>query len=159
MTQPTIYDIEKLEIARKLLEEVSDSENFNTLDYHPDLHLGDALQAIDELLSEYYPPGYTPLKNAPIMHLRVARPWHEKLKDTTFTALGELSGVLVITAALSACTSLFCWGVSDAKDAFGYRSTPDFAAQSQAYRGLAIASISAALGCGLVGSVINEVRK
>ena len=51
------------------------------------------------------------------------------------------------------------WGLSDAKDAFGYRVRPDFAAQSQAYRGVAIASIGAALGCGVVGSVINETRK
>jgi hypothetical protein len=79
----------------------------------------------------------------------------QKLKTNIFTTLSEISGVLVITAALSACTSLFCWGVSDAKDAFGYRSTPDFAAQSQAYRGLALASVAAALGCGVVGSVIK----
>jgi len=153
MTQPTIYDIEKLKIAKKLLEEVSDSKNFKTLDYHPDLHLGDALQAIDELLSEYYPEGYTPPETISEGSFHI-RPWHEKLKNTAFTALGELSGVLVITAALSACTSLFCWGVSDTKAAFGYRTNPNFAAQSQAYRGVAIASISAALGCGVVGSVL-----
>ncbi len=159
MTQLTIYDIEKLEIAKKLLLEVEDSEGFKNIDYYPDLHLGDALQAIDELLAEIYPPSYTPPKNAPIKHLYKVRPWYEKLKNITFTTLGDISGVLIITAALSACTSLFCWGVSDAKAAFGHRSSPDFAAQSQAYRGLALASIGAALGCGVVGSVINEARK
>jgi hypothetical protein len=91
--------------------------------------------------------------------MRIARPWHEKLKDAAFVALGDISGVLVITAALSACTSLFCWGVSDAKDALGYRTRPDFAGVSQAYRGVAITSIGAALGCGVVGSVIKETRK
>ncbi|MBW4504543.1 MAG: hypothetical protein KME57_34605 [Scytonema hyalinum WJT4-NPBG1] len=156
MNQLSIYDIEKLEIARKLLEEVEASEGFKATDYHPDLHLGDALQAIDELLSEYYPENYTPLlKNEhPDLCIELTYPF-QKLKTNIFTTLSEISGVLVITAALSACTSLFCWGVSDAKDAFGYRSTPDFAAQSQAYRGLALASVAAALGCGVVGSVIK----
>jgi hypothetical protein len=153
MTEFTIYAVEKLEIAKKLLLEVEASEGFKNTDYHPDLLLGDAVQAIDELLTEYYPENYTP----PDLRINIKskeKPWHEKLKNTAFTALGELSGVLVITAALSACTSLFCWGISDAKDVLGYRTRPDFAAQSQAYRGLALASIGAALGCGVVGSVL-----
>ena len=154
----SIYDVEKLEIAKKLLQEVSDSEGFKSIDYHPDLHLGDALQAIDELLSEYYPENYTPPETIAEGSCRIS-PWHEKLKNTAFTTLGEISGILIITAALSGCASLFCWGISDTKDAFGYRAKPDFATQSQAYRGLAIASIGAALGCGVVGSVINETRK
>jgi hypothetical protein len=154
----TIYEAEKLEIAKKLLEEVSESEGFKTLDYHPDLHLADALQAIDELLSEYYPEGYVLPETIAEASCHI-RPWHEKLKNTASTTLGEISGILVITAALSACTSLFCWGLSGAKDAFGYTARPDFAAQSQIYRGVAIASIGAALGCGVVGSVINETRK
>ncbi len=147
--------IERLEIMEQWLEEIVESEELAELDIYPDVTLGDSLQGVKEILDAYYPEGYTPPKNAPIMHLRVARPWHEKLKSIAFTTLGEISGILVITAALSACASVFCWGVSDTKDAFGYRSKPDFTAQSQAYRGLALASIGAALGCGVIGSVIK----
>jgi len=151
----TRSQIERLEIMEQWLEEIVESEELAAFDCHPDITLGDSLQGIQEILSAYYPPGYTPPKNAPTLHMRIARPWYEKLKDAAFVALGDISGVLVVTAALSACTSLFCWGVSDAKDALGYRTRPDFAAQSQAYRGVAIASIGAALGCGVVGSVIK----
>jgi hypothetical protein len=154
MTNLTIYEIEKLEIAKKLIQEVSDSEGFKATDYYPDLHLGDALQAIDELLEQYYPEGYTPPK--PIKYLRKVKPWNQQLKDTFTTALGDLSGTLVITAALSICASLTCWGISDAKAAFGHRQQPDFAAQSQIYRGVTLVSIGAAFGCGVVGSVLKE---
>jgi hypothetical protein len=149
----TRSQIERLEIIEQWLEEIAESEEFAELDIHPDVTLGDSLQGVQEVLNAYYPPGYTPPK--PTKYLYNVRPWHEKLKNTAFTTLGEISGILVITAALSACTSLFCWGISDTKDAFGYRSKPDFAAQSQAYRGVAIASIGAALGCGVVGSAIK----
>ena len=154
MSQPTIYDIEKLEIAKKLLEEVSDSENFKNLDYCPDLHLGDALQAIEEVLDAYHPLGYKPRK--PTKYLYKVRPWHEKLKDHLFVALGDVSGALVVVAALSACFSVGCWGLSDAKSALGNKKQPDFAAQSQIYRALAIASISTALGLGVIGSSIKK---
>ena len=153
MNNLTIYEIEKLEIAKKLIQEVFDSEGFKATDYYPDLHLGDALQAIDELLEAYYPEGYTPPK--PVQYLTKVKSWNLQLKNMVVTALSELSGTLVITAALSICASFTCWGVSDAKAAFGYEQQPDFAAQSQLYRGVALASIGAALGCGVVGSVIK----
>ncbi len=155
----TRNQIEKLEIMEQWLEEIVESKELAAFDCHADVTLGDSLQGVQEVLNSYYPDGYTPPKSAPTLHIRTVQPWHEKLKDIAFTTLGEISGVLIITAALSACTSLFCWGVSDTKNAFGYRNKPDFAAQSQAYRGLALASIGAALGCGVVGSVINEGKK
>jgi hypothetical protein len=153
MTLLTTYDIEKLEIAKKLLKEVEISEGFKTTDYHPDLYLGDALQAIDELLEAYYLEGYTSPK--PPKYLYKVRPWHEKLTDRTFLLLSDISGALVISSVFSVCASLTFWGLSDIKAAFGNRQQPDFAAQSQIYRGVALASISTALGCGVVASVIK----
>lgn len=148
----TRSQIERLEIMEQWLEEIVESKELAAFDCHADVTLGDSLQGVQEVLNAYYPPGYTPPK--PTLHIRTVRPWHEKLKDRVFVTLGEISGVLVITSALSACLSLCCWGLSDTKDALGHRQQPDFAAQSQAYRGLALASIGAALGCGVVGSVI-----
>ena len=151
----TRSQIERLEIMEQWLEEIVCSEEFTDLDIHPDVTLGDSLQGVQEVLNAYYPPGYTPPKSAPTLHIRTVQPWHEKLKDIAFTTMGEISGILVITAALSGCASLFCWGISDAKDAFGHKQQPDFAAQSQAYRGLALASVGTALGCSVVASVIK----
>jgi len=152
----TTRQIEKLEIIEDWLKEIVESEEFAALDCYPDVTLGDSLQGVQETLNAYYPTGYTPPKNSPTLHIRTVRSWHEKLKDRLFVTLGDISGVLVITAALSACASVFCWGASDVKDAFGYRAKPDFAAQSQIYRGVAIASIGAALGCGVVGSCLSK---
>jgi hypothetical protein len=140
------------------LEEIAESEELAALDIHPDVTLGDSLQGVQEVLTAYYPEGYTPPKKDPDLCIELTHPW-QKLKNDIFITLSEISGVLIITAALSACTSLFCWGVSDFKGALGYKQQPDFTAQSNLYRGVAIASIGAALGCGVVGSVINEARK
>ncbi|WP_414589213.1 hypothetical protein [Scytonema sp. PCC 10023] len=148
----THNQIEKLEIMQHWLKEIIDSEEFEEFDLYPDVTLADAHQAVQEILTNYYPPGYRPPK--PTKYLYKPRPWHEKVKDRVFVTLGDISGALVVTAMLSACTSLVCWGISDAKKAFGHEQQPDFAAQSELYRGVAIASIGLALGCGVVGSVL-----
>jgi hypothetical protein len=153
----TRNQVERLEIIEQWLQEIIESDEWIECDIYPDVTLGDSLQGVQEILNAYYPEGYTPPK--PTKHIYKVRPWHEKLKNVADAALSEISGVLVITAALSACASVVCWGASDAKDGFGYRDKPDFAAQSQIYRGVALASIGAAFGCGVVGSVINETRK
>ena len=94
----TRSQIERLEIIEQWLEEIAESEEFAELDIHPDVTLGDSLQGVQEVLNAYYPPGYRPPK--PTKYLYNVRPWHEKLKNTAFTTLGEISGILVITAAL-----------------------------------------------------------
>ncbi len=154
----TRTQIEQLEITEKWLEEIIQSDEWLECGIYPDVTLGDSLQGIQEILTAYYPEGYKPPRYDSIKTY-TPRPWHEKLRDTTFTTLSDITGLLVIVGALSACTSVICWGISDIKSALGRIQQPDFAAQSQAYRGVATASIGAALGCGVVGSVINEVRK
>ncbi len=153
-----IYEVKKLEIAKKLLEEVSDSERFKTIDYHPDLHLGDALQAIDELLVEYYPEGYTPPQPTRENFCRVR--WYESLRDRISFGFGELATTAFMVAMLSGCGSIMCWGMSDIKaGAGGTKLRPDFAAQSQMYRGLAIGSLGLALGSSIVGNYITGNHK
>lgn len=148
----SIYEVEKLEIAKRLLEEVSDSEQFKTIDYHPDLHLGDALQAIDELLVEYYPENYTPQPT----HKNFCRVrWYESLRDRISVGFGELATTAFMVAMLSGCGSIICLGMSDIKaGAGGTKIKPDFAAQSQMYRGLAVGSLGLALGSSIVASYI-----
>jgi hypothetical protein len=47
--------LRRLEACNRWLREIRDSESFAQLDYHPDLTLGDAIQAVGELLQEYSP--------------------------------------------------------------------------------------------------------
>lgn len=149
----TRTQVEKLEIAENLLEEVLEENVLLGSPAPINKSLNDSLQGVEDILNAYYPEGYTPPKS--VKHLRVARPWHEKLKDRMFVTLGDITGLLVIISALSACASLTCWGISDIKGSLGHKQQPDFATLTETYKGLAIASIGAALGCGVVGSVIK----
>ncbi|BAY95816.1 MULTISPECIES: hypothetical protein [unclassified Tolypothrix] len=47
--------LRRLEACSRWLREIRDSESFAQLDYHPDLTLGDAIQAVSELLQEHSP--------------------------------------------------------------------------------------------------------
>jgi hypothetical protein len=150
--------VEKLEIARKLVQEVIDSPEFSQMYFHPDVTLGDSIQGIDETLQTYYPDGYIPprvertpaierisIKITPIKRLR----WG--LADMLASiALGSL-----LAAAISGSLSVFFWGISDIDKATGNKLSPDFAAQSHLYRGAAIASVGMVLLSGVLGGVVN----
>lgn len=148
------YDqIEKLEIIHKWLEEITESEEFAELDIYPDATLEDSLEGVKEVLTNHYPCGYEPPK--PVMHIRRVRPWHEKLRDHIFVGLGEVAVTSLLVAAVSGCLSLTLWGASEIKAGMGYKkSAPDFAAQSQMYRGMALASLGLSLGASVGCSVI-----
>jgi hypothetical protein len=45
--------LRRLSACSRWLREIRDSESFAQLDYHPDLTLGDAIQAVSELLQEH----------------------------------------------------------------------------------------------------------
>ncbi|MBW4635454.1 MAG: hypothetical protein KME30_27255 [Iphinoe sp. HA4291-MV1] len=47
--------IRRLEIISRWLTEIRDSDEFKKLDYYPEVHLGDAIQAVGELLLEHEP--------------------------------------------------------------------------------------------------------
>jgi hypothetical protein len=55
----TSQQIEKLEITEQWLGQIIDSVEFKKLDYHPDLTLGDALQAVQEILNAVEIQDYT----------------------------------------------------------------------------------------------------
>jgi len=143
--------IEKLEIMQKWLEEIVESEEFKDLDFYPDVTLGDSLQGIEEVLTNYYPSGYTPPRfedEKPVMHLRWVKGWREKLVD----GLSSITITSLLTAAVTASTSIFFWGVSDIDRATGNRLSPDFAQQSHLYRGAAIASLGLFLLSGVAAA-------
>jgi hypothetical protein len=45
--------LRRLSASERWLREIRDSESFAQLDYHPDVTLGDAIQAVSELLQEH----------------------------------------------------------------------------------------------------------
>lgn len=152
------YDqVEKLEIMQDWLEEIVNSEEFKELDIYPDVTLGDSLQGVNEVLTNHYPCGYEPPK--PVKNLYRVRSWHEKLKDHIFVALGEVASTSLMVAAISGCASLVCWGLSDIDKSVGNALKPDFAAHSQMYKGLAIASLGFSLGCTVCASAIARGDK
>ena len=157
------HQVSRLITVEQWLEEIQDSPEFEDLDYHPDLNLSDARQAIAELLDAQKPSNLTSTEwedfkvqeDNLVMRLYRVSPWYEKLKDRVFVGLGEIALTSLIVAAVSGCGSLFCWGISDLKAGMGYKSSPDFAAQSQMYRGLAHASTALSLGSSVIGGVIG----
>lgn len=155
----TNEQIDRLITIEQWLEEIQDSPEFEALDYHPGLTVGDARQAIADLLDAQKPSNFTPSEDKPVMRLYRVRPWHEKLRDRVFVGLGEVAVTSLIVAALNGCAWLTCWGLSDIDKATGNRFKPDFAAQSQMYRGLAIASVGFSLGCSTCASAIARGGK
>ncbi|KAB8313966.1 hypothetical protein SD81_040260 [Tolypothrix campylonemoides VB511288] len=148
--------IQKLEIAKELIEEVTESPEFSELNIHPDVTLHDSIQGVQEVLKNHYPCGYKPPK-LDLSREPYIRSWHEKLSDYIFVGLGNVAGTALIVAALSACISIVGWGASEIKGGMGYKkSAPDFAASSQMYRGLAISSLGLSLCCSVCASVLAK---
>jgi hypothetical protein len=52
--------LRRLEAVDRWLREIRDSEEFRQLEYSPDVMLGDAIQAVGELLDEHEPYDYKP---------------------------------------------------------------------------------------------------
>lgn len=53
--------LRRLEACERLLKEIRESEEFRQLEYCPDCTLGDAIQAVGELLNEHESYDYKPL--------------------------------------------------------------------------------------------------
>lgn len=152
----SIYEIEKVEIAKKLLQEVE--AQLKADEISKSILLGDAINACDEVLQEDLPEGYTPPNK---------EDWYspgsiEKLLpaptmgDRIVEALSRVAGSTIICAGLSACLSLGCWGVSEFKAASNDYHQPNFAAQSRSYLGLTAIFGSITSGCIVLIAVADR---
>lgn len=84
--------LRRLEAIDRWLIEIRDSEEFKQLEYSPDVMLGDAIQAVGELLDEHEPCDYKPtnftdsewhkyLEQKPVMHIRRVKNWRKKINS------------------------------------------------------------------------------
>ncbi|MHC5740186.1 hypothetical protein, partial [Nostoc sp.] len=84
--------LRRLEAIDRWLIEIRDSEEFKQLEYSPDVMLGDAIQAVGELLDEHdhfdsKPLNFTNsewhsyLEQKPVMHIRRVKNWREKINS------------------------------------------------------------------------------
>lgn len=156
MTELNIYEIEKLEIAKKLIIEV---ENSPTLMYVYDNSVRDVLTNarfdIQNVLNSQYPNDYRPEM---VVELKKVKPPTKKMKNFFSYMVGEVVTALVITSFLSGCASVICWGISEMKSGYGDKTTPDFIAQSQIYKGLAITTLGSAFALGAICSVAQDKK-
>lgn len=153
----TIYQSEKVAIAKKFLKEVE--AQLKADEISKSILLGDAINACEEILQEDL-GGYTPPKEEwyspeSIENLLPA----PTMGDRIIGALSRVAGSTIICAGLSACLSLGCWGVSEFKAASNDYHQPDFAAQSQGYLGLTAIFGSITSGCIVLIAVADREVK
>uniref|UniRef100_UPI001E5508C5 hypothetical protein n=1 Tax=Streptomyces clavuligerus TaxID=1901 RepID=UPI001E5508C5 len=84
--------LRRLEAIDCWLREIRDSEEFSQLEYSPDVMLGDAIQAVGELVDFHVPYDSKPLnfineewhsylEQKPVMHIRRVKTWREKINS------------------------------------------------------------------------------
>lgn len=149
----TLNQVEKLEIVKGWLEEIRDSEELQELDYDPDITIGDAVQAVKEVLREYYPDGYEPpLPVKPVMHLRRVRTFAVGLLSEAAVTSLLISGFLGIGA-------LFSWGMTEVnRTRVDVMGDVDWEMTTDACKGGAVSAFAVFLGCSLSAGCIEGSR-
>jgi hypothetical protein len=88
----TSNQIRRLQATERWLREIRDSKEFKVLNYCPDVTLGDAIQAVDELLQSHNycnekPASFTDnqlqkyLEQKPVMQMSRVKTWPEKISS------------------------------------------------------------------------------
>ncbi|MEA5504791.1 hypothetical protein VB735_17070 [Halotia wernerae UHCC 0503] len=160
----------KLEAIDRWLREILDSEEFRQLDYYPDLTLGDAIQAVGELLDEHEPSDYKPtnftksewhsyLEQKPIMHIRRVIPWREKIRSLILDAASEVAIMSLLTTSFMVVGSIFCHGVDRIERSRNEEYQPTWANNALVVEGSAIASIAVFLGASLTAACLAGDNK
>ncbi|MBD2303775.1 hypothetical protein, partial [Nostoc sp. FACHB-190] len=108
--------LRSLEASYRWLRELQDSAEFKQLEYYPDVTLGDAIQAIGELLDEHEPCDYNRanftdeqlyscLERLPVMHIRRVKSWREKIALFILDTASEVALVSLLTTCSELQTS------------------------------------------------------
>ena len=113
--------LRRLEAIDRWLREIRDSEEFRQLEYSPDVMLGDAIQAVGELLDEhefydYKPTNFTDsewhsyLEQKPVMHIRRVKTVREKINSFMLNAASSVAIVSLVTTSFMVVGSILCHG-------------------------------------------------
>ncbi|WP_414588754.1 hypothetical protein [Scytonema sp. PCC 10023] len=170
------HQIDQLITTEQWLEEIQNSLEFQELDFHPDLNLSDARQAIAELLDAQKPSNFTPTEwddykpaeDKPVMHLRIVRPWWQKVQDCLLSKLAEVaiaSGTApwaiasLFLSGFLGSAALFAWGMDGINRNRDFFHRVDWEATAETCQGAALSTFAVFLGVSLTGGVIAGVRK
>ena len=162
--------LRRLEAIDRWLIEIRDSEEFKQLEYSPDVMLGDAIQAVGELLYEHEPYDYKPtnftdsewhsyLEEKPVMHIRRVKTWREKINSFILGAASEVAIVSLVTTSFMVVGSIFCHGVDRIEQSRGEEYQPTWIYNAKILEGSAIASIAVFLGASLTGACVALDKK
>ncbi|MEA5605728.1 hypothetical protein [Nostoc sp. UHCC 0252] len=157
--------LRRLEAIDRWLREIRDSEEFRQLEYSPDVTLGDAIQAVGELLDEhesyhYKPTNFTDdqwhsyLEQKPVMHIRRVIPWREKINSFILNGASSVAIVSLVTTSFMVVGSIFCHGFDRIEESRGEEYQPTWIYNAKIFEGSAIASIAVFLGASLTGACV-----
>ncbi len=157
--------LRRLEAIDRWLREIRDSEEFMQLEYSPDVMLGDAIQAVGELLDEHEPYDYKTsnftdsewhsyLEQKPVMHIRRVIPWREKINSFILGAASEVAIVSLVTTSFMVVGSIFCHGFDRIEESRGEEYQPTWIYNAKIFEGSAIASIAVFLGASLTSACV-----
>jgi hypothetical protein len=157
--------LRRLEAIDRWLIEIRDSEEFRQLEYSPDLMLGDAIQAVGELLDEHDYCDSKPLnfineewssylEQKPVMHIRRIIPWRKKINSFILNAASSVAIVSLVTTSFMVVGTIFCHGFDRIEESRGEQYQPTWIYNAKIFEGSAIASIAVFLGASLTGACV-----
>ncbi len=166
----TSNQIRRLQTTERWLREIRDSEEFKVLNYCPDATLGDAIQAVDELLQSHNycnekSASFTDnqlqkyLEQKPVMHIRRVIPWREKISSFILDAASEVAILSLLTTGFMVVGTIFCHGVDRIEQSRGEEYQPTWINNAKIFEGSAIASIAVFLGASLISACANGGKK
>jgi hypothetical protein len=130
------------------------------LEYSPDVTIGDAIQAVGELLDEHEACNYKPtnftnsewhsyLEQKPIMHIRRVIPWRKKITSFIQNAASSVAILSLLTTGFMVVGTIFCHGVDRIEQSRGEEYQPKWINNTLVFEGSTIASIAVFLGASL----------
>ncbi|OYE03104.1 hypothetical protein, partial [Nostoc sp. 'Peltigera membranacea cyanobiont' 232] len=138
--------LRRLEAIDRWLREIRDSEEFRQLEYSPDVMLGDAIQAVGELLDEHDYCDSKPLNFAddqwhsyleqkPVMHIRRVIPWRKKISSFILDAASEVAILSLLTTSFMVVGTIFCHGVDRIEQSRGEEYQPTWIYNAKIFEG------------------------
>ncbi|MCC5612083.1 hypothetical protein LC612_36460 [Nostoc sp. CHAB 5834] len=157
--------LRRLEAIDRWLREIRDSEEFSQLEYSPDVTLGDAIQAVVELLDEHESYDYKPtnftdsewhsyLERKPVMHIRPVIPWRKKISSFILDAVSEIAILSLLTTGFMVVGTIFCYGFDRIEESRGEEYQPTWIYNAKIFEGSAIAAIAVFLGASLTSACV-----
>jgi hypothetical protein len=164
--------LRRLEAIDRWLREIRDSEEFRQLEYSPDVTLGEAIQAVGELLDEQEPDDYSPfganatrtnftddqwhsyLEQKPVMNFRRLIPRRKEIASFIQCAASEIAILSLLTTSFMVVGTIFCYGVDRIEQSRASQYQQTWIYNAKIFEGIAIASSAVFLGASLMAACV-----